>query len=81
MSGRKTETVLRGTSQKFPIGAGLVREIRKSPELAKIPVYVITADVEMQGEYKGKGFDNMLLKPLTIDKLQNLLAQYAPHED
>ena len=61
-------------------GEGLVREIRKSPELAKIPVYVITADVEMQAEFKAKGFDNMLLKPITIEKLQNLLAQYAPHE-
>ena len=61
-------------------GEGLVREIRKTPELAKIPVYVITADVEMQGEYKAKGFDNMLLKPITIDKLQDLLAQYTPHE-
>ncbi|MBQ7178168.1 MAG: response regulator [Victivallales bacterium] len=61
-------------------GEGLVREIRKTPELAKIPVYVITADVEMQGEYKAKGFDNMLLKPITIDKLQDLLTQYTPHE-
>ena len=61
-------------------GEGLVREIRKSPELEKIPVYVITADVEVQGQYKAKGFDNMLLKPITIGKLQELMAQYAPHE-
>ncbi|MBQ6470738.1 MAG: response regulator [Victivallales bacterium] len=60
-------------------GEGLVSEIRKSPKLAAIPVYAITADVEMQNKYKQKGFDNMLVKPITLEKLKNLLAQYAPH--
>ncbi len=61
-------------------GEELVREIRKSPELAKIPVFAITADVEMLGHFKEKGFDNMLIKPITLEKLQGLLALYKPHE-
>ena len=61
-------------------GEGLVREIRKRPELARLPVYAITADVEIQDKYKDMGFDNMLVKPITLEKLRNLLAQYAPHE-
>ena len=60
-------------------GESLVREIRKMPELAKTPVYVITADVEMQGEYREKGFDGMLLKPITLERLRDFLAHCAPH--
>jgi CheY-like chemotaxis protein/anti-sigma regulatory factor (Ser/Thr protein kinase) len=61
-------------------GETLVSEIRKSPELAKIPVYAITADVEMLGHFKEKGFDDMLIKPITLEKLQGLLALYKSHE-
>ena len=69
------------TDMSMPVmdGEGLVREIRKSPTLATIPVYVITADVEMQGEYKEKGFDKMLIKPITLDKLKALLEDCPPH--
>ncbi|MBO4303191.1 MAG: response regulator [Lentisphaeria bacterium] len=69
------------TDMSMPVmdGAELVAEIRKSPELAKIPVYVITADVEMQNEYIRNGFDDMLIKPITMDKLKELLGKYAPH--
>ena len=61
-------------------GEELVSEIRKTPELSRIPVFAITADVEMLGHYKEKGFDNMLIKPITLEKLQELLALYKPHE-
>ena len=60
-------------------GEGLVNEIRKSPKLASIPVYAITADVEMQNQYKQKGFDSLLIKPITLEKLKNLLAHYRLH--
>ena len=70
------------TDMSMPVmdGAGLVREIRKSPQLAAIPVYVITADVEMLGEYRQSGFDDMLIKPITLEKLKALLVKYAPHQ-
>ena len=69
------------TDMSMPVmdGAALVREIRKSPQFAKIPVYVITADVEMQGEYKTAGFDDMLIKPITLDKLKELLVKFSQH--
>ena len=59
-------------------GTGLVREIRKMPSLEKIPVYAITADVEMQNKYKDLDFDDMLIKPITLEKLKGLLSHYAP---
>ena len=64
------------TDMSMPVldGEGLVREIRKSPEFDRVPIYVITADVEMQTRYKEKGFDDMLLKPITLEKLNNLLV-------
>ena len=60
-------------------GFSAVREIRKHAQFARIPVYVITADVEMMGEYRDIGFDDMLIKPITLEKLKELLAKYAPH--
>ena len=69
------------TDMTMPVmdGAALVREIRKSPRFARIPVYVITADVEMQSQYKDLGVDELLIKPMTLEKLKELLAKYAPH--
>ena len=73
-SNKSVELVL--TDMFMPVldGEGLVREIRKLPEFAKLPVYAITADVEMQNTYKARGFDNVLLKPMTLEKLKELLA-------
>ena len=70
------------TDMSMPVmdGAALVGAIRKSPRFAKLPVYVITADVEMQNEYKQAGFDDMLIKPITLDKLRNILVKYAPSQ-
>ena len=54
-------------------GAGLAREIRADARLAPLPVYVITADVELEDSYSEKGFDDIVLKPVTIDSLTELL--------
>ena len=69
------------TDMSMPVmdGAELVREIRRSPQFAMLPVYVITADVEMQSEYRQAGFDDMLIKPITLEKLKELLVKYSPH--
>jgi|GEM_PF-1637848 len=58
-------------------GTALVREIRNSPRLAGLAVYVITADVEMQNGYRELGFDDMLIKPVTLDNLKELLVKYT----
>ena len=70
------------TDMSMPVmdGSALVREIRKSPRLAEIPVYVITADVEMQSQYAKIGFDDMLIKPITLEKLKELLVRSVPHQ-
>ena len=75
----KVDIVLTDMSMPVMDGATLVREIRKQPQYAQIPVYVITADVEMQTDYRQMGFDDMLIKPITILKLKEFLMKYAPH--
>ena len=56
-------------------GGALVGAIRSDPHLASIPVHVITADVVLQAEYVAKGFDSLLLKPVTLDSLRPLLPR------
>ena len=51
-----------------------MKAIRASAKFAKLPVHVITADVEMQETFAEKGFDSIVLKPVTIDKLMPLFA-------
>ena len=56
-------------------GEGLAKEIRADPQLADLPVHVITADVELQETYTQKGFDSIILKPVTIEALRTLFAE------
>ena len=51
-------------------GAGLASAVREHPALFSMPVYVVTADVELQKDYAEKGFDDILLKPVTLDLLK-----------
>ena len=77
----KVDIVLTDMTMPVLDGEGLVRAIRKSPQFAALPVYVITADVEMQGKYKEQGFNDMLIKPITLEKLKGLLVSYSPGQD
>jgi len=61
-------------------GEGLAKAIRADARLAKTPVHVITADVELQETYTEKGFDSIILKPVTIGTLGPLLAGLAERE-
>ena len=54
-------------------GEGLVRAIRANEKLASIPVHVVTADTEMQGRFSEAGFNGILLKPVTVDKLKDVV--------
>jgi two-component system chemotaxis response regulator CheY len=55
-------------------GEGLVRAIRKDPALASTRVIVVTADVEMRTKAVDMGFDDILLKPVTTERLAKTLA-------
>ena len=54
-------------------GAGLVKAVRANPALAGMRVVVVTADVEFQSKFADIGFDGILLKPITSDKLAEVL--------
>ena len=58
-------------------GEGLVKAIRADPALSKLRVVVVTADVEFRASYADAGFDGILLKPVTKDKLAELLSKEA----
>ena len=56
-------------------GAELVKRIRADERLSKLRVCSITADVEARATYREQGFDALLLKPVTIDKLLELFGK------
>ena len=55
-------------------GAELIKRIRADARLAKLKVCSITADVEARRNYQELGFNMMLLKPVTVEKLADLFA-------
>ena len=56
-------------------GEELVAAIRADECLAPLPVYVFTADVELKDTYAEKGFTGTLLKPATLESLNDLCAK------
>ena len=55
-------------------GTGLVKAIRADPALASLRVIAVTADTEFQGKVEDLGFDGMLLKPVTLERLSGILG-------
>ena len=53
-------------------GAALVRSIRTSAPHATLPVYAVTADVELRENHADDGFNDILLKPVTPDSLRTI---------
>ena len=53
-------------------GAELVKRIRADERLAHLKVCSITADVEARMTYREQGFDMLLLKPVTVEKMVDL---------
>jgi len=56
-------------------GAGLVKAIRADSAFSGVRVLVVTADVEFQPKFAEFGFDGILLKPITKNKLADALAK------
>lgn len=54
-------------------GVGLVKAIRANAKIASLPVYMVTADVEMLKTYESLGFTGILLKPITIENLKTIV--------
>ena len=55
-------------------GNALAHAIRADAKLAHLPVYLVTADVEARNQAESNGFTGVLLKPITLEKLQALFA-------
>lgn len=58
-------------------GGELVKAIRSDAKLSSLRVCSITADVEARNTFKAQGFDSLLLKPITLEKLRELLGHLA----
>ena len=55
-------------------GSELVRAIRADAKLSRLPVYLVTADVEARLQAESDGFTGILLKPITLGKLRSLFG-------
>ena len=64
------------TDMWMPImdGEGLVRAIREDGRFTALPVHVVTADTEMPGKFSELGFDGIILKPVTVEKLKEIIG-------
>ncbi len=56
-------------------GTELSAEIRKNPKFAHITVVAQTADVETSGNFDMSHFDAIILKPITKEKLSNMVKR------
>ena len=59
-------------------GSELVKRIREDERIAHLRVCSVTADVEARAVYRNQGFDALLLKPVTIERLKELFADKCP---
>ena len=55
-------------------GRELLLAIRADPKLARLPVHLVTADVEVGKMDGADGFDGILLNPVTREKIQALFG-------
>jgi len=54
-------------------GAEFSAAVKRDPKLAHIPIVAQTADVETRGNFDMSNFDAILLKPVTKEKLTNMI--------
>ena len=70
----KFDFVLTDAYMPVMTGMELIAEIRANPSIAKMPVYLFTAEVEMKDAYAAAGFDGILLKPADLESLRKLIS-------
>ena len=56
-------------------GSQLSAAIKKNPKFTHIPVVAQTADVETGGNFDMSHFDAIILKPITQEKLSNMVKR------
>ena len=56
-------------------GAQLSAAVKKNPRLSHIPIVAQTADVESTGNFDMSNFDAIILKPITGEKLANMVKR------
>ena len=56
-------------------GLEFVEKLRADTRFCSIPVFLVTADTEVNGDDRLNLFNGILLKPLTHDKLVKAFAQ------
>ena len=56
-------------------GAQFSAAVKKIPRLKHIPIVAQTADVETRGNFDMSNFDAILLKPVTKEKLINMIER------
>ena len=57
-------------------GYALCAHLRADERWKKLPVYAVTADVEARKVAAERGFDGLLLKPVTIESLARFLSDF-----
>lgn len=72
-AGRPFDLVLTDMWMPRLDGSDLVKALRADPACAGLRIVVVTADVEFRAQYARLGFDGILLKPITTEKLVQLL--------
>ncbi len=56
-------------------GEQLAQELRGDPRFATLPIIAVTADVEVKKDFSTEHFTAILRKPVTLDKIQGILAE------
>ncbi len=62
-------------------GAQLSTAVKENPKFAHIPVVAQTADVETSGNFDMSHFDAIILKPITGEKLSNMIKRIIEDGD
>ena len=73
-SGASFDWVLSDMWMPVMDGAELIKRIRADARLSHLKVCSVTADVEAHDTYKKQGFDSLLLKPVTVDRLRGFFT-------
>ncbi len=60
------------------IGAELASAIRNELTDRSLQIVAVTADASVTTNFQMKNFDGILYKPVTLDKLKNILAEITP---
>ena len=75
LAGQPVDLILSDMWMPEMTGAEFSAAVKKDPRFAHIPVVAQTADVETDGNFNMSHFDAVILKPLTKEKLANMVKR------